>query len=150
MEKIEFQTLIAEVAKAVHMTQYMMEQTQTANFLKYFEDTNGVLAPVTKEIRVTYYEGDIPKEGKFFVPVATLVPHNGLVMEQVDVTVRANLITKDDNLMADLSPAGKQDETQADDKLSDAGSQCEIKMSFRNKDASDGMREVVSMLNKTI
>lgn len=150
MEKIEFQTLIAEVTRAVQITQHMMEKTQTANFLNYFEDTGSVLEPVTKEIRVTYYEGDSPKEGKFFVPVAALVPHNGLVMEQVDVTVRASLTTIEDKLMAELSPAGKQEESQSEDKISESSNQCEIKLSFRNKDASDGMREVVNMLNKTI
>lgn len=150
MEKIEFQLLLAEITQAVQVTQYMMEQTQTASFLDYFKETNGVLEPLTKEVKVMYSESSRRKEGRFSVPLAALAPHNGLVMDRVEVTVRTNLTSAGNNLMAGLGSARKAEDAQAEAGTAETDGQCEVKMTFRREEAADGKREVINMLNKTI
>lgn len=145
MEQVRLQILIAEVTKALQATQIMMEQTKLEHFLSYFTEKNNFSIPKTMDVVVDISECGERKEGKFSVPVATLISHRGLVMDTVEVKINTALTSVNDGLMAQVG--GLEREENAGD---DVGSQCEIKLVFRNENPADGIQEACNLLHKSI
>lgn len=146
MGQIEFEALVAEISRAVQHTQFMLEQTQLSSFMSYFTQNDDTLTAVTKEILVPYSENGQSKQGKFAIPLATLVSHSGLTMDKVEVTIRINLITNEEHLMAEL---GSQDK-ETDDTGTENRNSCEVKLTYCNRGPSEGVSNAINMLNKTI
>lgn len=145
MEQVRLQTLVAEVTKALQVTQIMMEQTRLEHFLSYFTEKDNTNLPKTLDVTISIPEGGERKEGKFSVPVATLVSHRGLSMDTVEVKINTALTSLDDGLMAQV---GKME--RGENAGDDIGSQCEIKLVFRNEDPPAGIQETDNLLNKSI
>lgn len=146
MEQVRLQTLIGEVTKALQMTQIMMEQTKLEHFLSYFTEKDNTNLPKTMDVTIGISECGERKEGRFSIPLATLVSHRGLSMDTVEVKINTSLNFTDDSLMAQVGNPERREDTGGNS----ADSQCEIKLVFRNEDPSDGIREANNMLNKSI
>lgn len=146
MEQVRLQTLIAEMARALQETQIMMEQAKLEHFLSYFTETDNLNQPRTMDMVVGISECGERKEGKLSVPIATLISHRGLAMDTVEVRINTALTSAGDGLMAQVGDIERKE--NAED--GNVGSQCEIKLVFRNEDPADGIQETNNLLRKSI
>lgn len=146
MEQIRLQTLVTEVSKALQATQIMMEQTKLEHFLSYFTEKDNTSLPRTIDVTIGIPECGERKEGKFSIPLATLVSHRALSMDTVEVKINTALDFADDGLMAQVGSMERKEIPGGDS----AYNQCEIKLVFRNEEPPDGLQEAENLLNKSI
>lgn len=149
MSRIGLKSMITELAQAVQYTQLMMKKANLDSFWDYFKEQDMGMDVITKDIFMQYSENGEIKCSKLMVPVACLVCHNELTLDKVEVTIKANITAENEGIQAELGPYGRQDTGENGEKGND-GSQCEIKLQFDNKEPSEGIREVINMLNKMI
>ncbi len=135
--------MVGELASSVQQSQIALEQTAREHFMSYFTRQEDTLVPDTQKIRVSYMEQNEKKEGSFFVPTASLLSHNSMALDEVSVTLRADL------LYADFSRGGREGEDGANPKGGDRHN-CEVELKFKNRRPAEGVIETVNMLNKSI
>ena len=141
--------MVGELASSVQQSQIALEQTAREHFMSYFTRQEDTLVPDTQKIRVSYMEQNEKKEGSFFVPTASLLSHNSMALDEVSVTLRADLQLEGDLLYADFSRGGREGEDGANPKGGDRHN-CEVELKFKNRRPAEGVIETVNMLNKSI
>ncbi|MBQ2883874.1 MAG: DUF2589 domain-containing protein [Alphaproteobacteria bacterium] len=149
MEKVDFESLIVGVTQALQNTQDMLEKQALNGFLQYFDNDNGQLSAKAKDIVVQYSDKGEQKVGKINVPLATLVPHNNLIMESVEVKIHTSLTVENDKLHAEVGQGENGIWRPKKGKFKEKGN-CDINIVFRNKEPMSGKKEIVTMLEKTL
>lgn len=146
MNKIDINTLIAEVSNAVQGTQNALKRASIHEFMSYFrEENDGKFTVHREKILLSYNECGEEKQSMIYVPTVSLVPHNPISLEKVEVTVKTNCCAYDEGLIMDLG-TGMTEEKDVQEE----GNPCEIKLVFQNKEVPEGMKEALEMINRCI
>lgn len=150
MEKVELKTLISEVSNAIYGTQLVLEKTQIENFFSYFEPkSNEMLSAISEKIELPYNECGKEKKAVIQVPTVSLVSHNPIALESVEVRIKADLCSYENGLMVSLERNSISDDNSQEQDATKAG-QCEVTLVFQNKEPVEGLRETLGMINKCI
>lgn len=131
--KYALSDILKGLQDAVNGVQEMLQAQQVQNLKKFWRETDG--SPVCQKVKIGDKEID--------VPLVSLVSHNRLEMEEVEVTLKARIadveahsIVNRLNGMNSVSYAGLQVEL---DDLKDTESDIiDITVRFKLKDGSDG------------
>lgn len=149
MNRIEFCELVDELSRTMQHSQIALEQTARDHFLSYFSKNDDVLVPDTRQVNVSYFEQDEKKQGSFFVPTASLVSHDSLELDEISVTLQANLHMEGSLLYADFKRGGQ--EAEPGDMGEDGNAcNCKVELKFKNRRPAEGIMETINMLNKSI
>lgn len=149
MDRMEFCKLVDELSRTVQHSQIALQQTAKEYFLSYFSKQDDVLVPDTRQVNVSYFEQDERKQGSFFVPVASLVSHDSLELDEISIALQADLHMEEDLLYADFRKGRGETEGNDVQKEGDACN-CRIELKFKNQHPAEGIAETIHMLNKSI
>lgn len=149
MNRIEFGELVDELSRTMQHSQIALEQTARDHFLSYFSKQEEVLVPDTRQVNISYFEQDEKKQGSFFVPTASLVSHDSLELDEISVTLQADLHMEGSLLYADFKRGGQETEPGGAEESGNACN-CKVELKFKNQRPSEGIMEAINMLNKSI
>lgn len=150
MDKVEFRTLISEVSNAIYTTQLVMEKAQTEKFFSYFESKGeDTVSAICKKIELPYSECGKEKKNVINVPTVSLVPHNPMSLENVEVKIKADLCSYENELMVALERPANLEDNSSECEMAKTG-QCEVTLVFQKKEPVDGLKETLGMINKCI
>ena len=151
MECIKVDELVTELSKAMQSAQGALQAANLQTFWSYFEDADaGAVKAKSKKLVVSYPDNGKIKNGSIDVPLASLVPHGHMSLDNIDLTIYADLDVENGSLIAKLSPDEKKGLFHKDTKKKKVPGLCEIKLSFKNESAADGVKNVTATLNKNI
>lgn len=103
MDKVGLKTLISEVSNAICGIQIVMDKMQMENFFSYFESKeNGVLSAISRRIELPYNECGKEKKTEIQVPIVSLMSHNPIALESVEVKIKADLCSYNNELMVSM------------------------------------------------
>lgn len=149
MNRIEFGELVDELSRTMQHSQIALEQTARDHFLSYFSNQEEVLVPDTRQVNISYFEQNEKKQGSFFVPTASLVSHDSLELDEISVTLQADLHMEGSLLYADFKQGGQEMESGGAEESGNACN-CKVELKFKNRRPSEGIMEAINMLNKSI
>lgn len=143
--KYALSDILKGLQDAVNGVQEMLQAQQVQNLKRFWQETDG--SPVCQKVKIGDREID--------VPLVSLVSHNRLEMEDVEVTFKARIADVDSHSVVNrlngknsVSYAGLQ--VELDDLKATDPDMIDITVRFKLKDDADGVNQLAYDYNKSI
>ena len=143
--KYALSDILKGLQEAVNGVQEMLQAQQVQNLKRFWQETDG--SPVCQKVKIGDREID--------VPLVSLVSHNRLEMENVEVTFKTRIADVESHSVVNrlngknsVSYAGLQ--VELDDLKATDPDMIDITVRFKLKDDADGVNQLARDYNKSI
>lgn len=153
--QIPLKTLISEISKAIESAQGTLQDAALENFLRYFnKNEQGDLNPITKDLHYSYLDSGTTRFNELQIPLVSLVPHGFMALDNLDMTLYANVTDVDDEIYVKLKSEEKKGlfcrKSSKDEQDEKRPGLCKLQLTYKNSEASEGLKSVLSTLAGTI
>lgn len=140
MEKIKLSEMLAGISSSVQEAQSIIEKKAMQDFFLYFEDIKGAAQdckPYIRKILIPSEVSAMKKDMQITVPLASVIHHKQMLMDEVVITVHGRLRTENGEMEVIL----------------DSGEECtpdEIRLVYKCNDSTEGAAQVIQSLARSI